>query len=221
MTREGKHARELKDHYSFCIRDKNPSLVVMQGCPKALNQTCHQRHGITQQEQESCCAALPSRCSMDVFWKESTAASRKCHVFRCDIIRAELWHAVLMPALLSSSQCSFLSPSLFPSRIMREQPSPPLPSSPHHTGSRSPGALPCTCAGPQPCIFFFPKLLTTAQSLPAAFRGGLTLPSPRWRLLHGFEWDWVLQRVLFKGSLQLQAPVLYYCILSHFWQSSL
>lgn len=59
MTREGKHARELKDHYSFCIRDKNPSLVVMQGCPKALNQTCHQRHGITQQEQESCCAALP------------------------------------------------------------------------------------------------------------------------------------------------------------------
>lgn len=133
------------------------------------------------------CAALPSRCSMDVFWKESTAASRKCHVFRCDIIRAELWHAVLMPALLSSSQCSFLSPSLFPSRIMREQPSPPLPSSPHHTGSRSPGALPCTCAGPQPCIFFFPKLLTTAQSLPAAFRGGLTLPSPRWRLLHGFE----------------------------------
>lgn len=70
-------------------------------------------------------------------------------------------------------------------------------------------------------FFFFPKLLTTAQSLPAAFRGGLTLPSPRWRLLHGFEWDWVLQRVLFKGSLQLQAPVLYYCILSHFWQSSL
>lgn len=117
-------------------------------------------------------AALPSRCHTEMFWKESTPASRSSHVFRYDIIRAELWHAVLVPALLSSSQCSFLSPSLFPSRIMREQPSPPLPSSPHHTGSRSPGALLCTCAGPQPSFFFFPQAHDCSPGLANCFQRG-------------------------------------------------
>lgn len=145
------------------------------------HETCHQPHHSSLLGSRKVSALHLEVSPGDLILERQCSSQQKMPYFLDRIImRAELWHDVLMPTLFSRSQSSFPSLSLFSCCNSSEQPSPP-----RGTNSHSPGALPCTCA----CLHPFFRLMTAAEGLPAAFQGiNTSLPVGRFSVDTGWAW---------------------------------